>query len=264
VQQLLQRRDFSKRLKENRPLSVTELIYPLLVGYDSVHLSTDIEIGGTDQLFNFVASREIQKAYGQPPEVIITLPLLEGVDGKRKMSKSLGNAIGVDDEPHDMYGKLMSISDATMLKYYELLSDVSLEELEVIKRSVIEGRENPMLYKQRLAKELVGKYHGIEAALSAEEYFNQVHRRRSVPQEVEKIEVLYSSEADLGIIRILKETGRVRSNSEARRLIEQRGVKIDGEIIQDIDYSLPPKDGQLLQIGKRYFRGLYFKKERNS
>lgn len=261
VQQLLQRRDFSKRIEENRPLSVAELIYPLLVGYDSVHLKTDIELGGTDQLFNFVASRAMQAAYGQTPEVVLTLPLLEGTDGVRKMSKSLGNAIGVTDEPFDMYGKIMSVSDPLMIKYYELLSDVPVDEFESIKASMETETANPMHYKQKLARELVGKYHGLEASINAEKQFNKVYRRRGLPEEIEQTQVLYSSNQDLGIVNVLRLAGRASSNSEARRLLQQGGVRIDGEVVKDLDYAINPEDGIILQVGKRYFRELQFKKE---
>ena len=259
VQKLIQRRDFSKRLEEDKPLSVSELIYPLLVGYDSVYLGTDIEIGGTDQLFNFMASRDVQKAHGQTPEVIITLPLLEGTDGIKKMSKSLGNSIGVDDDPIDIYGKIMSISDSTMIKYYELLSDVSLEELEHIKKPLKEGKENPMIYKERLAMEITEKYHGSDAAHEAQEFFIKVHKKKKVPDEMQKIEILYKDEFNLGIIDILRKTGRALSNSEARRLIEQGGIRIDDNIISDINYHLEPRNGTVLKVGKQYFRKLYFK-----
>ena len=260
VQQLLQRRDFGERIKQNKPLSVTELLYPLLVGYDSVHLNSDIEIGGTDQLFNFMASREIQKAYGQEPEVVITLPLLEGVDGVKKMSKSLGNAIGVNDDPNDMYGKIMSISDDLMLKYYELLSETPLEEFQEIRNAIASGSLNPMEYKQRLAREIVSRYHGQNFALFAEERFTKIHRERGMPNQLEEEIIRYSAGQGLPIIDILRQTGRVKSNSEARRLIEQGGVRLDGKVVDDINYSIYPKDGQIVQVGKRYFRKLKYKK----
>jgi len=260
VQQLLQRRDFGERIKQNKPLSVTELLYPLLVGYDSVHLNSDIEIGGTDQLFNFMASREIQKAYGQEPEVVITLPLLEGVDGVKKMSKSLGNAIGVNDNPNDMYGKIMSISDDLMLNYYELLSETPLEEFQEIRNAITSGSLNPMEYKQRLAREIVSRYHGQNFALFAEERFTKIHRERGMPNQLEEEIIRYSTGQGLPIIDILRQTGRVKSNSEARRLIEQGGVRLDGKVVDDINYSIYPKDGQIVQVGKRYFRKLKYKK----
>ncbi len=259
VQQLLQRRDFGERIKQNRPLNVTELLYPLLVGYDSIHLRSDVEIGGTDQLFNFMASREIQKAYGQEPEVIITLPLLEGVDGVRKMSKSLGNAIGVSDDPNDMYGKIMSISDDLMLKYYELLSETPLEEFQEIRAAIASGNVNPMKYKQRLAREIVSRYHGQNFAISAEERFNGVHRKRDTPSQLEEEIIKYSAhEEKLPIVTVLRQIGRAKSNSEARRLIEQGGVKLGGEVINDINYFVSPQDGQVVQVGKRYFRRLKY------
>lgn len=262
VQQLLQRRDFGERIKQNRPLSVTELLYPLLVGYDSVHLKSDVEIGGTDQLFNFIVGREIQKAYGQEPEVIITLPLLEGVDGAKKMSKSFGNAIGVNDDPNDMYGKIMSISDDLMLKYYELLSETPLEEFQEIRAAITSGSVNPMEYKQRLAREIVSRYHGQNLALSAEERFNYVHRRKNVPEKLEEQVIKYSTnEEELSIVKVLRQMGRVSSNSEARRLIEQGGVRLDGNTINDINYVVFPQDSQIVQIGKRYFRRLKHEKE---
>ena len=260
VQQLLQRRDFGERIKQNKPLSVTELLYPLLVGYDSVHLNSDIEIGGTDQLFNFMASREIQKAYGQEPEVVITLPLLEGVDGVKKMSKSLGNAIGVNDDPNDMYGKIMSISDELMLKYYELLSETPVEEFQEIRNAIASGSPNPMEYKQRLAREIVSRYHGQNFAVIAEERFTKIHRERDMPNQLEEEIIRYSAGQGLPIIDILRQTGRAKSNSEARRLIEQGGVRLDGKVVDDINYSIYPKDGQIVQVGKRYFRKLKYKK----
>ncbi len=262
VQQLLQRRDFGERIRQNRPLSVTELLYPLLVGYDSVHLKSDVEVGGTDQLFNFMASREIQKAYGQEPEVVITLPLLEGVDGVKKMSKSFGNAIGVNDDPNEMYGKIMSISDDLMLKYYELLSETSLEGFQKIREAISSGSVNPMEYKQRLAREIVSRYHEQNLALSAEERFNYVHRRKNVPEKLEEQVIKYSTnDKELSIVKVLRQMGRINSNSEARRLIEQGGVRFDGETIRDLNYIVSLQDGQIIQIGKRYFRKLKYEKE---
>lgn len=258
VQQLLHRRDFANRIKEGRPLSVAELLYPLLVGYDSVHLKTDIELGGTDQLFNFQASRSLQKAYGQEPEVVLTLQLLEGLDGERKMSKSLGNAIGVTDEAFDMYGKVMSISDTLMLRYFELLSDVPVGELDNIKEVVEVGSENPMTYKQQLARELVEKYHGSEAAMAAEKQFDAIHRGIGNPTDLESAIIPYSSESDLGIIPVLRASGRVSSNGEARRLIKQGGVRIGGSVVTEFDYQIEPTDGLVLQVGKRYHRELKF------
>ena len=261
VQQLLQRRDFNNRLEENKPLSVSELLYPLLVGYDSVHLKTDIEIGGTDQLFNFLASRTLQNAYGQPPEVVLTLPILEGTDGVRKMSKSFGNTIGVTDEPSDMYGKIMSLSDTLMIQYFELLSDISFEELEKIKNSMREGTMNPMLFKQQLAREIVQKYHGLESAIDTESQFNKVHRRKELPIDAKLLEVSCAFDTTVNIIQLLRASERASSNSEARRLLQQGGIKINGDTIKDVCYSVRPEDGTILQVGKCYFRKVQFKRK---
>jgi tyrosyl-tRNA synthetase len=259
VQQLLQRRDFADRIKNNKPLSVTELIYPLLVGYDSVHLKSDIELGGTDQLFNFMASREIQKAYGQEPEVILTLPLLEGTDGVRKMSKSLGNAIGVKDFPSEMYGKIMSIPDSVLWKYFELLSDKPLSEIALFKKSACEG-QNPMEYKRLLARELVGRYYDSSLALSAEDSFDVKYRGKK-PSSLNSLEHLsfdFNKNEDLNIVYVLKKLNLVSSNGEARRLIEQKAISIDQHPVLDYQYSFSPSEAKLLKVGKRFYGYLDF------
>jgi tyrosyl-tRNA synthetase len=255
VQQLLQRRDFKNRIDSGSPLSVTELFYPLLVGYDSVHLKTDVEIGGTDQLFNFLASREMQKAYGLLEEVVITLPILEGLDGVKKMSKSLGNAIGVTEKPNEMYGKIMSVSDDLMWKYFDLLSDRTIEEISEMKSS---GR-NPMEYKMALASEIVEKYHGRNLARGAATYFEDVHRRRNIPEKLEKINLDYRP--NLTIVDILRYSGRTKTNGEARRLIEGGGVRINGEKISDSNYAIKSDRDQTLQVGKKFYRELRFSKD---
>jgi len=258
VQQLLQRRDFSERIKKDKPLSVTELLYPLLVGYDSVHLKTDIELGGTDQLFNFKASRHMQRAYNQDPEVIITLPLLEGTDGIKKMSKSLGNSIGVKDNPDEMYGKIMSISDDLMIKYYELLSSIPMDNFKKIRKDIYGGNINPMEYKKDLAKEIVTRFHGEDYAIKAEENFRNIHRKKMMPDELEDMLIKYTCENDLSLVNILKSTEKANSNGEAKRLIEQGAVKIDGNKIQDIKYVVTSDYEKVLQVGKRYFKKLSF------
>jgi len=259
VQQLLQRRDFKERIDSGKPLSTSELIYPLLMGYDSVCLNTDIEIGGTDQLFNFMICREIQKAYGQQPEVIITLPLLEGVDGIKKMSKSLKNSIGLNNPPIEMYGKIMSISDTLMWRYYELLSDIQIDRLDKIRKEVYEQKANPIEYKQQLAKEIVVKYQGVEAANIAEDYFNRVHRKRALPLELESSFIYCKKDQTVSLNYLLKQIGKAKSNSEARRLVEQRAIKINGQVISDLNYTLNKTDGQVVQVGKMFFRELMFK-----
>lgn len=250
IQQLLQRRDFRDRLESGNPLSVTELFYPLLVGFDSVHLETDVEIGGTDQLFNFLVSRDMQKTYGIPEETVITLPLLEGLDGVKKMSKSLNNAIGVTDQPEEMYGKVMSISDELMWKYYELLSDRLVGEIEDMKHS----DENPMKHKMNLAYEIVEKYHGSEKADEAKNYFHSVHRRNEIPSELEKISL---NKEELGIIDVLVKAGRASSRNEARRLIDAGAVKIDGEKITNFHYEIG-QENKVLQVGKKFYRKIGF------
>ncbi len=259
VQQLLQRRDFNERIKNNKPLSITELLYPLLVGYDSVHLKSDVEIGGTDQLFNFMASREIQKKYGQKPEVVITLPLLEGLDGIRKMSKSLGNTIGVNDTPEEMFGKIMSISDDLMIKYYGLLSNKTAKEIAQIQDGINNKGINPIEYKETLARELVTRYHDSEASEYAQDNFNKIYRERKNPENLDTYNIDYST-SSLSIIELLRNMGKADSNGEARRLIGGGGVKLNGEKITDINYILKTKDEQTIQVGKRFHMRLHFQR----
>jgi tyrosyl-tRNA synthetase len=261
VQQMLQRRDFGKRLDENKPLSIAELVYPLLVGYDSVHLKSDIELGGSDQLFNFMTSRDLQVIHGQKPEVVLILPILEGLDGVKKMSKSLGNAIGVNETPFEMYGKIMSINDQLMLKYYELLSDVSTEALDHIKNVVQTGIENPMVYKKKLAREIVTRYHSSEFANDAELRFSQIYQNRKRPQNLESFTFKYGNNIPITILDLLRESGRVPSNSEGRRLLDQGGVRLNNELIKDPTYVVIPKDELVLEIGKRYLKKVIFDKK---
>ena len=257
VQQMLQRRDFSKRIEEGSSLTLTELLYPLLVGYDSVELEADVEIGGTDQLFNFMASRNVQSAYGQEPEVVLTLPLLEGLDGKRKMSKSYGNTIGVRDSPQSMYGKVMSISDDLMVRYFELLSDIDTETLDRV-RTVVSGLEdkNPMDYKQMLAREMVTRFHSVEDAIEAQNYFDRTVREKRFDEEnLQEFEVTKTNTSLVGIIRDI--TGR--TGKDAKRLIEQGGVKIGSERIQDTNYSVSGENPIDIHVGKNSHYRLTFK-----
>ena len=258
VQQMLQRRDFGNRMRENRPITISEIFYPLLVGYDSVVLQSDIEIGGTDQLFNFMTSREVQQAYGIKPEAVVTLPLLEGLDGKKKMSKSLGNAVGIEDAPFDMFGKIMSISDELMMRYYVLISDATNEEIEHMKSRMAEG-ENPIIYKQRLAREIVGRYHGETASEASERRFNEAYRERRNPMDIEKLEIKYTVCGDLALRSIISEYFGV-SRSQATRLIEQGAVDINGEKVKNSQYRMTPDDGISLRVGKKEPVKLYFKK----
>ncbi|MCX7793518.1 MAG: tyrosine--tRNA ligase [Thermodesulfovibrionales bacterium] len=250
VARMLERDDFKQRFLSQTPISIHEFIYPLIQGYDSVMLEADIELGGTDQKFNLVVGRELQKEYGQEPQVIITMPLLEGTDGVKKMSKSLGNYIGINESPEDIFGKIMSVNDELMLRYYELLSRISNEELESLKRGIKDGSIHPLEAKERLALEIVERYHGRENALRAKEHFERVIRRKETPQDVPVYEI--KGEDELWIPKILKDSGIVKSTSEARRLIIQGAVDIDGRTFTDPEQKLKPAD-YIIRIGKRRF-----------
>lgn len=250
VARMLERDDFKTRFLSQTPISIHEFIYPLIQGYDSVVLRADVELGGTDQKFNLIVGRELQKEYGQEPQVIITMPLLEGTDGVKKMSKSLGNYIGIQESPSEMFGKLMSISDELMLRYYELLSRISNEELEALKRGLKDGTLHPMEAKERLAFEIVERYHGTESAKKAKEEFEKIFRRKDIPDQVPLYEV--TSEQDLWVPRLLKDAGIVKSTSEARRLMLQKAVEINSQVITDPDKRLSAGE-YLFKIGKRRF-----------
>jgi tyrosyl-tRNA synthetase len=243
VARLLERDDFEIRLEEGRPLFLHELLYPLIQGYDSVALKADVEIGGTDQKFNMLVGRELQRAFGQPAQVVMTLPILEGLDGTRKMSKSLRNYVGVIEQPEEIFGKLMSISDHLMVKYYELLTAATAEEIARIKSGAI----HPMEAKKRLAAEIVTRYHGADAAQKARAYFETKFQRREVPQEVPTFRIAQA----LWICELIKQLGFTTSTSEARRLIAQGAVRVDGEVITDANYRFTPGEQSLLEVGKR-------------
>ena len=249
VARMLERDDFSKRYKNNVPITMLEFLYPLVQAYDSVIIKADVEIGGTDQTFNMLVGRDIQREYGQAPQVVISMPILEGTDGVQKMSKSLGNYIGITEKAGDIYGKVMSISDDLMFNYFRLLTDIGNEELSALKSAMTSGKRHPMDIKKELAFNLVQKFHDKPAAQEAASHFEQVFSRRENPEEIR--EALYSEEK-VGIIRILKEAGFVASASEARRLIAQGGVKVDNEKIMDHAAEIPVK-GQIVRCGKRNF-----------
>jgi tyrosyl-tRNA synthetase len=259
VARMLERDDFKKRFRTGTPISVHELLYPLVQAYDSVALKADVELGGTDQLFNLLVGREIMRDYGQKPQVVITSPLLEGIDAREvdgaivgdKMSKSLGNYVGIDEPAPEIFGKLMSISDALMWRYYELLSDLDAAGLARLREDVSAGRVHPKAAKVALAKEMVARFHDSAAADEAAEAFERVHQRREVPDEIPEAEVAFE-EGALPLARILAETGLAASNSEARRLIKQGGVKVDGERADDPQGTVGAGT-YLLQVGKRKF-----------
>lgn len=250
VARMLERDDFKTRFLAQSPISIHEFIYPLIQGYDSVVLKADVELGGTDQKFNLVVGRELQKEYGQEPQVLITMPLLEGTDGVKKMSKSLGNYIGINEPPEDMFGKLMSISDELMIRYYELLSHISNEELEDLKRGIKDGRVHPMEAKERLAFEIVERYHGKALAERAKEHFEKVFREKGLPEDIPVYSI--STDGEIYVPKIMKEAGLVKSTSEARRLITQGAVEIDGQVIKDPDLKLAPGE-YIFRVGKRRF-----------
>jgi tyrosyl-tRNA synthetase len=250
VARMLEREDFKKRFHENQSISIHEFFYPLMQGYDSVAIETDVELGGTDQKFNLLMGRQLQKEYGQEEQVVLMMPLLEGLDGVKKMSKSLGNYIGIDESPNDMYGKTMSIPDELMMRYYELVTDLSLDELEQIRNGIENGTLHPRDAKMRLAHTVVRMYHGVEAAEQAQEHFKSVFQQRALPTDIPEMEI---AGAEVWIVRFLVDAGLVPSNGEARRMIQQGAVKINEQKVEDVDYQLMPKDGMVIQVGKRKF-----------
>ncbi|RMD81236.1 MAG: tyrosine--tRNA ligase [Candidatus Dadabacteria bacterium] len=246
VARMLERDDFESRYRSGRPIGIHEFLYPIIQGYDSVALRADVEVGGTDQKFNLLVGRDLQRAHGQEPQVVLTLPLLEGLDGRQKMSKSLGNAIGITEPPSEMYGKVMSISDELMLRYYELLSEAPPSEIERIRS----GAVHPMEAKKALAGEIVARYHGKSAAKKAAEEFARRFQQGGLPDEIPEYD-WPGSDARVWVCRLLKESGLVPSTSEARRLIQQGGVRVDGERISDAALELEARGSVLLQVGKR-------------
>ena len=240
VARVLERDDFQKRIKEGSDIQMQEIMYPLLQGYDSVMLKADVELGGTDQKFNLLMGRKVQKKYGQPEQDIMTTPLLEGTDGERKMSKSYGNYIALLDTPDDMYGKVMSIPDILIKKYFELATEVPIAEVE-------KEIKDPMSAKKHLAREIITLYHSAKEAKEAEEHFVRVFSNKETPEEVKSYKVKSRK-----LLEILVETNLASSNSESRRVIEQGGVKIDNEIIKDVNFNLSSGE-HLIQKGKRFF-----------
>ena len=252
VARMLERDDFQARFKAGRDITLLEFLYPLLQGYDSVAIRADVEVGGTDQKFNLLMGRTIQRRYGQEEQVILTLPLLEGTDGVRKMSKSYGNTVGINDPPNEMFGKLMSISDALMLRYYELLSDLSLEALQRLRHDLETGDLHPMEAKKRLAEELVARFHGREAASRARREFERVFSAREMPEELPTVEIPWTGER-MGLPQILTLAGLTESRSAARRLISQGAVEVDGVRIHDPAATLPAGRLFVVRVGKRRF-----------
>ncbi|MCW9716925.1 tyrosine--tRNA ligase [Avibacterium sp. 21-599] len=247
VARMLERDDFKKRFSNNQPIAIHEFIYPLLQGYDSVHLKADVELGGTDQTFNLLIGRELQKSDGQKPQVAITLPLLVGLDGEKKMSKSLGNYIGVNEAPNEMFGKVMSISDQLMWDWYDLLSFRPLSEIAQFKQDVANGR-NPRDIKVLLAKEITARFHSEADANAAEQAFINRFQKGAIPDEMPE----FTFEGEIGLANLLKEAGLVSSTSEAMRMVQQGGVKIDGEKVENAK-AIIYASSAVYQVGKRKF-----------
>ena len=250
VARMLERDDFKKRFESNRPISIHEFLYPLIQGYDSVALEADVEIGGTDQLFNLLMGRDLQKGRNQEPQVVLTMPLLEGLDGVNKMSKSLGNYIGISESPDDIFGKILSISDELMFRYYELLSDLSMDEIARLKQDMEAGKIHPKAVKVRLARELVARFHDADAADAAERNFEQVFKKHALPDEIPEKE-LATDDAAVWLPKLLVQAKLVKSTSDGRRMITQNAVSVDGTKVTDINTEVPARGSVLLQVGKR-------------
>ena len=252
VARMLERDDFSKRYASNTPIAVSEFMYPLLQGYDSVHLKSDVEIGGTDQKFNLLMGRQLQKAYNiKKQQAVLMMPILEGLDGVQKMSKSLGNYIGVTDEPNDMFGKVLSISDDLMWRYYELLSTKSLEEIQAMKKGVEDGSLHPKKVKEDLALEITARFHNEELAQKAKEEFDKIHAKSQIPTDIAEFEC----DGEVWIAKALVDCNIEPSTSQARRDIKQGGVKINQQKVTDEKMNLTSGE-YLLQVGKRKFAKL--------
>ena len=251
VARMLERDDFSKRYKGGQPIAIHEFLYPLIQGYDSVAMKADVELGGTDQKFNLLVGRELQKHYGQEQQVVLTMPILEGLDGVQKMSKSLNNYIGIDEAPDEMFGKIMSISDELMWRYFELLSFLPVEDIEKFKQDIEEGI-NPRDIKFVLGEELVARFHSQEEATQARENFIARFQKGAMPDDIPEVE-LVAVDGKLAIANLLKEAGLVQSTSEAFRMIKQGAVKIDGEKVEDKSFEAESGSEQIYQVGKRRF-----------
>ncbi len=257
VARMLERDDFEKRFRAGVPINLHEFLYPLLQGQDSVALRADVELGGTDQKFNLLVGRDLQKDEGQEPQVVMTLPLLVGTDGVQKMSKSFGNAIGITESAREMYGKVMSISDQQMWNYYELLSALPMEEIGRLKQATLRGEFHPMEAKRRLAAEITERFHDTKSARGAAEEFTRVFSRRETPQDVGEVHLTAKS-GRIPVAQLLTETGLAPSRSEARRLLEQQAVTIDGSRFSDPAAQLEANGTHLIQVGKRRFKKVHF------
>lgn len=256
VARMLERDDFKKRFEGGRPISIHEFLYPLIQGYDSVAMEADVELGGTDQLFNLLVGRDLQRSRGQEPQIVLTMPLLEGLDGVNKMSKSLDNYIGITESANDIFGKTMSVSDDLMFRYYELLSDLAKTEIEELKQGLEQGTLHPKEIKQKLARELTQRFHSADAALQAQQNFDNVFARKDIPDDIAE----YAIQADeaVWLPKLLVESGLVSSTSDGRRMIKQNAVSLDGEKVTDTDFSVEPQGSVIIKVGKRRFSKIVF------
>ena len=247
VARMLERDDFKQRYQKQQSISIHEFLYPLMQGYDSVVLKADVELGGTDQRFNLLVGRELQREYGQEAQVVLTMPLLEGLDGVQKMSKSLGNYIGITEAPEDMFGKIMSISDALMWRYYELLSNKGLEEISALRARVEKGDTHPMDAKKALAAELVERFHGAAAADIARHYFETRFQDKALPKDIRQ---KFSAPEPIWICRLMVDLKFATSTSEARRLVAQNAVKVDAQLINDVNFKFDRARHHVIEVGK--------------
>jgi tyrosyl-tRNA synthetase len=247
VARMLEREDFKTRYQNQQSITIHEFLYPLIQGYDSVALKADVELGGTDQRFNLLVGRELQREYGQEPQVVLTTPLLEGTDGVNKMSKSLGNYIGINEPPEDIFGKMMSISDDLMWRYAELLSERPLADIQRTRAQVAEGKTHPMEFKKALAEEVVARFHGAKAGESAREYFETRFQKRQMPKNVR---TQFAPPERVGICQLLVDLKFARSKREARGLVAQGAVRVDGQPVGDINFEFQRSRHRLIEVGK--------------
>jgi tyrosyl-tRNA synthetase len=256
VARMFEREDFRTRFETGKPISIHEFLYPLIQGYDSVALQADVELGGTDQLFNVLMGRDLQRSRGQEPQVVLTLPLLEGLDGVNKMSKSLGNYIGITESADSIYGKVLSISDDLMFRYYDLLSDLSRSEIAVLKAQLANGEAHPKEVKKRLARELTARFHSPAAAVAAEENFEKVFQKGGLPDVIPEIRL--AANGDIWVPQLLVDAGLVTSTSDGRRMIQQGAVSLDGERVGDQGLKVQAAGEILVKVGKRRFCRVFF------
>ncbi|WP_226659311.1 tyrosine--tRNA ligase [Pseudalkalibacillus hwajinpoensis] len=256
VARLLERDDFENRMKENKPVSLHEFFYPLMQGYDSVHLESDIELGGNDQYFNVLMGRHLQEQFGKEKQVVLMMPLLEGLDGIEKMSKSKGNYIGITEKPSEMYGKAMSLPDELVVKYTELITDLSLDEKKMVRQQVEEDQIHPRTAKMNLAKTIVRMFHGETASQAAESQFQKVFQQKQLPTDIE--EVLWEGERTVSISNLIVSLGMLPSTSEARRMVKNGGIKLNEVKVTDVNEDVKIEDGLVIQVGKRKFKKIKF------